>query len=181
MSRPPDTYALTTDRLGLRLMRVEDAESIFHGYASDPEAARYMTFATATNVAETVAFLLAQKRMFEDGHSILWAIHYQDDGRFVGAIEMTNMEDSEGEVGFIIARPYWGRGIVPEALAAVLAFSNERLGLRKVRGRCDVDNVRSARVFQKLGFRNLGVMPDAALHPNLSAQPRDARVFVYEF
>jgi hypothetical protein len=76
--------------------------------------------------------------------------------------------------------PYWGRGIVPEALAAVLAFAKERLGLRCIRGWCDVENVASARVFEKTGFHGLGIDPKSVLHPNMSPEMRHARAFVLE-
>lgn len=174
-------HALTTDRLHLRLMQLDDAESIFRGYASDPEASRYMVFPTATDVSETIAFLQEQKRKFENQQSVLWAIQDRKDGTFFGAIEIEMMVDRpEGEVGFIIARPYWGRGIVPEALAAVLAFSKKRLGLVRIRGYCDVDNARSARVFDKMGFRSLGIAHKSVSHPNVSPGMRDAKAFILE-
>ncbi len=173
-------YKLETERLRLRLMELGDAESIFRGYASDPEASRYMAFPTATNIAETISFLHAQRIRFEAGHSFLWAILDRKEGAFIGAIEIMKIDDHEGEVGFIISKPYWGRGIVPEALRAVLAFSKEELALQRIRGRCDVDNSRSARVFEKTGFRNLGIARSPILHPNVSAEMRECRMFALE-
>jgi ribosomal-protein-alanine N-acetyltransferase len=172
-------YTLTSERLRLRLMELDDAERIFKGYASDPEAARYMVFPTATNVSETIDFLADQKRRFESGQSVLWAIEDRHDGTFFGAIEIA-IEGSEGEVGYIIARPYWGCGIVPEALAAVLVFSKEKLHLARVRGCCDIDNLQSARVFEKTGFRSEGIASNSVLHPNISPDMRDARTFALE-
>jgi [ribosomal protein S5]-alanine N-acetyltransferase len=173
-------YTLTTDRLRLRLMQLDDASNIFEGYASDPEAARYMVFPTSLDISETVAFLQEQKRSFENSQSVLWAIEDRLEGNFYGAIEI-RINGSEGEVGFIIGRPYWGRGILPEALSAVLTFSRNSLGLALVQGRCDVENLRSARVFEKSGFRSLGIGRRSVLHPNISTEMRDAKVFVFEF
>jgi ribosomal-protein-alanine N-acetyltransferase len=154
-------YVLNTPRLKLRLIEVEDAESINHLH-EDAEAARHVTF-TPTGVAETAAILGRERARFENGESVLWAILDREDGAFIGVVDMMSMDDSEGEVAFIIERTYWGRGIVPEALAAVPAFSRERLGLRRVGGRCDVDNVRSARVFEKLAFCDAGIVRHARL------------------
>jgi [ribosomal protein S5]-alanine N-acetyltransferase len=173
-------YKLKTERLRLRLMELSDAPSIFEGYASDPVASRYMAFPTATNIVETIAFLQAQRIRFEAGRSFLWAILDRKNGAFIGAIEIIRIDDEEAEVGFIISKPYWGRGIVPEALRAVLAFSKEELRLQRVRGRCDVENSRSARVFEKTGFRSLGVARSPILHPNVSAEMRECRMFALE-
>jgi len=160
-------------------MTLQDAKSIFDAYASDPEAARFMTFTTQTDVSETLDYLLSQQSAFEQGTSILWAITLKNDDAFAGAIEI-RIDGDDGEIGFIIGKPYWGRGIVPEALRAVLTFASDTLKLSEVRGRCDIDNTRSARVFEKTGFRSLGIVENSVLHPNISKAPRDGRAFVYD-
>ncbi|HEV3090074.1 MAG TPA: GNAT family N-acetyltransferase [Candidatus Cybelea sp.] len=172
-------YTLTTERLRLRLMEVDDAERIFRGYSSDPEASRFMTFPTQTDVAETRAFLEGRQHEFAAGKSVLWAICSRNDDDFIGAIEIRPEED-DAEVGFIIARPYWGRGIVAEALSAVLQFAKGVLRLERVHGRCDVENLQSARVFEKSGFACAGVAPKSVVHPNVSSEPRDARLFTLD-
>jgi [ribosomal protein S5]-alanine N-acetyltransferase len=178
---PPEnkTYTLETARLVLRLMQPGDAQSVFDTYSSDPEAARYMTFVTQTDVTEAASFLEWQRAQFDDGKSVLWAILDGVRHDFMGAIEI-RVDDGEGDVGFIIGRPHWGNGYVAEALTAVLNFAKGTLRLRRVHGRCDVANVRSARVFEKAGFRTTGIATRSSLHPNLSDTLRDTCTFAFD-
>ena len=152
-------------------MQMEDAESLFRLHSDDPEALQFIAW-HPTHVAEVVVALLKLGQTFRKGQDVLWAIRVRDELDFVGLIHLANIHDTESDVHFFIARPYWGRGIVPEALAAVVAFAKERLCLSRVRGWCDVDNVRSARVFEKVGFRDLGMAQSTAM--------RVARTFALE-
>lgn len=49
-----------------------------------------------------------------------------------------------GDIGFAIGRTWWGCGYVPEAATAVLAFAREHLGIERITGSCDRENVRIA-------------------------------------
>jgi RimJ/RimL family protein N-acetyltransferase len=175
----PENVSITTLRLDLRLMEPNDARAAFETYTSDPLAAKYMTFATQSSAAEALAYLTLQRKAFEDGVTILWAIRFKDTQPLVGAIEL-RIRGDEGDIGFIIGRRYWGQGIVPEALTAVTAFARKHLALSRIHGYCDVDNARSARVFEKTGFTSLGIAEKYEVHPQMGRDPRDARRFVLE-
>jgi len=171
-----DRLNLATERLALRPVELSDAQAMFDTYASDPEAAKYMAFSVASDVAETVAFVERKVAELATGQSILWAIRFRNDEGLIGAIEV-RLHGRDGDVGFIVGRPFWGRGIVPEALSAVTAFARDELALARLTGRCDLENLRSARVFEKCGFASLGVEHGSVLHPNVSGCCRDALAF----
>lgn len=76
-----------------------------------------------------------------------------------------------------LGQPWWGNGYVPEAARAVLNFVSTHLGIERVTGMCDYENARSARVFQKLGFRSLGIRDRAIVHPAIGPEPRPALLF----
>lgn len=59
----------------------------------------------------------------------------------------------EVEIGFWLARPYWGQGIMQEALNAVMKDLFEVKQIRNVYCICDETNRQSIRVQEKLGFR----------------------------
>jgi RimJ/RimL family protein N-acetyltransferase len=167
---------LETARLELRPPEVEDAAEVFTSYASDPAVTKYMLFAPHTDVSEADTFINLKQAQLAAGEAMTWMIRLRGEPGLIGALELRVIEQ-RGDVGFALAKAYWGRGIVAEALSAVLEFGRTKLGLRHVTGMCDTENLQSARVFEKCGFRNLGVKPRANVHPAFGAEPRDALCF----
>src|SRR5262249_40396785 len=90
----------------------------------DPEVTRYHSMPTLTTLAEARAALerLQQRRAARD--AIRWAIELAGHGQMVGTVELLrfDFEQRRAEVGYEIARPLWGRGVVPEAVAAVIGY-----------------------------------------------------------
>ncbi|HTU12195.1 MAG TPA: GNAT family N-acetyltransferase [Allosphingosinicella sp.] len=75
----------------------------------------------------------------------------------VGCIGVDPGPDGVPELGYWIARPYWGLGIATEAGRAVLANARDSLRLPRLVAGHFIDNPASGRVLQKLGFRPTGV------------------------
>jgi RimJ/RimL family protein N-acetyltransferase len=81
------------------------------------------------------------------------------------------------DIGYVLARAYWGRGYVPEAARSVVDWGLSQDGIFRVWALCDVDNLASARVLEKIGMSREGTLRRWMLHPNLSDEPRDAYCF----
>lgn len=81
-----------------------------------------------------------------------------DSGRAVGMslLKDVDVAAGEGELGYWIGRPYWGRGLATEAAEATLGFGFGTLDLRAVRAVCLEENPASLRVLAKLGFIETG-------------------------
>lgn len=79
----------------------------------------------------------------------------EDRGRMMGAVSIEGMP-GRPLLGYWLARSHWGRGIMPGAVAATLAYAFDTLGIKLVRSGVFVDNARSLRVQEKLGFRRIG-------------------------
>lgn len=86
------------------------------------------------------------------GRSLNWAIR-RPDGHLIGGIGFRDVEGGQAELGYWLAKPYWGRGIMTEAVAAVADFGFNELGLKRITARVFHFNAASARVLQKAGFR----------------------------
>ncbi|MBQ8415822.1 MAG: GNAT family N-acetyltransferase, partial [Clostridia bacterium] len=67
------------------------------------------------------------------------------------------------EVGYVLNPEYWGKGIAPEALLAVMEFGFETLGLNRIEARFIEENERSRRVMEKVGMTFEGVMREGML------------------
>jgi RimJ/RimL family protein N-acetyltransferase len=171
---PPET--IKTKRLILRKPRMEDATAIFEGYAQDPEVTRYLTWKPHQNIRDTEQFLLACRRLWREEKDFAYAITIKEDDRAIGMFALHQLK-LKIEVGYALARPYWGKGCMTEALCAVIDWAFTQPEIFRVQAFCDVDNIGSARVMEKAGMQREGVLRRYVIHPNLSDEPRD--VYLY--
>jgi len=77
--------------------------------------------------------------------------------RLVGSCGLARRPSGAVEMGYWIARPYWGRGFATEACGALIEIA-ATLGLASLEGSHFLDNPASARVLEKLGFEPLGIV-----------------------
>lgn len=76
--------------------------------------------------------------------------------RLAGACGLGRRPSGAVEMGYWIARPFWGRGIATEACTALIGIART-LGLKQLEGSHFLDNPASGRVLEKLGFRPIGI------------------------
>ncbi|MBQ4580701.1 MAG: GNAT family N-acetyltransferase [Clostridia bacterium] len=150
---------LETPRLTLRRARMSDAADIYR-YAQDPEVARHVLWEVHRSIFETrsyVRFLLYQYR---NGLPGSWVIVLKENKRVIGTIGyMTcNADNSTVEVGYSLAREHWGKGLMTEALAAVIDETFRTLKLHRIEAMHFTDNPSSGRVMEKCGMQHEGHM-----------------------
>ncbi|MEM8703461.1 MAG: GNAT family N-acetyltransferase [Pseudomonadota bacterium] len=81
---------------------------------------------------------------------------FMDDGSgAIGAVGLANWRETPS-IGYWLGQPYWGRGLMSEAVDAVLGFAFDRLGASEVRSSVFDHNHASLRLQQKFGFRETG-------------------------
>jgi RimJ/RimL family protein N-acetyltransferase len=154
-----DLPILETERLILRKMTPDDAEAVF-AYASDPEVTRYTAWDTHHTIEDSRAFLELVLGKYRSGGEPDWGVVYKDDHRFVGTCGFASWEagHARAELGYVISRGYWGRGLMPEAVRTIIAFGFEKMNLNRVEARCIAENVASARVMEKAGMTYEGTL-----------------------
>jgi [ribosomal protein S5]-alanine N-acetyltransferase len=166
---PPESF--TTKRLLLRKPRVEDAPLIFAAYAQDPEVTRYLTFRPHRDLKDAHAAVDRFLESWRSGKSYCWLIFRQENDELVGAISAR--QDQGINLGYLIARPYWRRGFMTEALGAVIEWAFAQPAIFRVWAVCDCDNEASARLLEQNGFHQEGILRQWSLHPNVSDVRRD--------
>ena len=144
--------SLQTKRLLLRRWEDGDAEDLFE-YAKDPDVGPIAGWPPHRSVEESRVVI----RNVLSGPEC-YAICLKDDGRAIGAIELMRHTalvggDDECELGYWLGKPFWGRGIMPEAARALLRRAFEDLGMAKVWCGYYEGNLKSKRVQEKCGFR----------------------------
>lgn len=168
--RAPATFS--TERLFLRAATKDDASAIFDGYAQDPDVSKYLVFHPHQTIDETRSFLRRCERVWSAGEAFPYVITFRETKQVIGMIEM-RMEGFMVDLGYVLAQPYWGQGIVTEATKAVVDWAIAQPGLYRVWAVCDIDNPASARVMEKVGMSFEGVLRRFVRHPNVSDTPRD--------
>jgi len=150
---------LETPRLILRVVTMGDLEDMF-AYSSDEEVTRFLRWGPHRALEETESYIRGVLREYEEGKDGPWGIEYRDTGRLVGSIHLMkiNAQHCKAEIGFVLSRSYWNRGLMSEALKRVLEHSFESIGLNRIEGLCLVDNLAGIRVMKKLGMRQEGVL-----------------------
>lgn len=145
---------LKTERLILRKWDESDADSLFE-YAKDPDVGPIAGWPPHQNVEESLAVI---RNVFNGQEA--YAICLKEDNKAIGAIELklnghTDLtdRDDECELGYWIGKPFWGRGLMPEAGREILRHAFEDLGMTKVWCGYYEGNSKSKRVQEKLNFR----------------------------
>lgn len=173
MIRPPDT--LTTERLLLRRPRRTDVDAVYE-HGRDPEVTRYLIFPTHRSRADAERFLAGCGQRWGSGEEYCWVIGLKERDQVVGSIAC-RIRGHAAEIGYALSRASWGFGYATEAGRAVVGWATGLSGIYRVWAVCDVENVASARVLEKLGMSREGMLRRWIVHPNLSAHPRDCYVY----
>ncbi|MBR6173244.1 MAG: GNAT family N-acetyltransferase [Eubacterium sp.] len=145
---------LETKRLILRRWEDSDAEDMYK-YASDPDVGPIAGWPSHRSVDESLDVI----RNVLNGEEA-YAICLKEDGKAIGAIELKlnghndlSDRDDECEMGYWIGKPFWGQGLMPEAVREMLRHAFEDCGMRKVWIGYYEGNTKSKRVQEKCRFR----------------------------
>ncbi len=148
-----DLPTLETGRLWLRKMNQGDAQDLFD-YASDAEVAKYTTWSTHQSLQDSQDFLRAVTEQYAMQTIASWGIVHKGDSKLIGTCGFISWSPhhARAEVAYALSRKYWGQGLMPEAVQAVIAFGFRTMQLNRVQAICEIENVASARVMEKVGM-----------------------------
>lgn len=142
-----------TLRLTLRPFKRSDAKYVFK-WASDEEVSRYMTWTAHKSIEETRCFVDSIAGATKT-NPYNWIISLNETGMPIGSIGSTeqNLAAKSCDVGYCLHRDYWHRGIMTEALTAVLSFLMYEEGFERITAYHNVLNPNSGKVMKKCGMR----------------------------
>ncbi len=158
------TRYIETDRLILRRFELSDAQAMFDNWASDDEVTKYLTWPSYTDVAAVEQKLEQWVSRYTDADRYHWAIILKENGpQPIGSIGACHWHENGDtpEIGYCMGRRWWHRGIMTEALGAVLDFLFERVGVEQIVALHDTNNPHSGGVMRKCGMVFDGVREKA--------------------
>jgi [ribosomal protein S5]-alanine N-acetyltransferase len=143
---------LETDRLLFRTHEAQD-EADFIAMHTDPEVRRYMGGqAWPLEKARTRfrdEYLGRPAKIFG-----LWATILKEEAKYIGACGIrAGKVPAETNLGYILARPYWRRGIASEAAQAFIEIAFSRVGSERLLADVEKGNDASEHILRKFGFK----------------------------
>jgi RimJ/RimL family protein N-acetyltransferase len=157
VSHTPPRVILTTPRLILRTATEQDIPVMHQRVLGDAEVMRYLFQGVAMTLERAAEVM---RKFFTFGESLtgIAILAEKPAGEligFAGVFPTEALGVSDFEIGFVLARGAWGRGIATEIGEAQLAFGFEQLNCQRLLGLVDPQNGPSIHALEKLGMRYL--------------------------
>ena len=153
---------LKTERLLLRRLTNNDAEEMFV-LRSNEDVLRYLGREPTQSVKEAEEFINKINKSADENENILWGITLlSDTSKIIGTICLWNFkeENYRSEIGYILHPGHWGKGIMKEAINAVVDYGFNNLKLHSIEALLSPENVASSSVLEKTGFVKEGHLKD---------------------
>ncbi len=159
--------SLETERVKLRKISIADENDIF-AYARLPEVSRYVTWDLHKTIADTRLFIHQVLERYKKDEAGDWAVVLKDTGQVVGTAGFPRIDQPnfQAEVGYVLSRDYWGRGLMTEVLMRLICFAFEEMKLNRVEATHFPENSASGRVMQKAGMSYEGLLREKVLVKN---------------
>ncbi len=142
----------------------------------DDEVTQYLPYQTWHTTADARAWYARISGMQAEGKVLQFVIVERSSSRVIGASLLFNFDpvSERAEIGYVLGKEQWGRGLMREALAALLVFAFDELKMRRVEAFVDARNIASDRLLRRLGFTCEGTMRQ---HSVLKSIVRDSTVY----
>ena len=173
-----NSYCFTSSRLGFRNW----SEADFKGLCAlnqDPEVMAY--FPNLLSHEASRDFMKRMQVKFEQKGYCYFAVDELESGSFIGFIGLSDQEFESPftpcvDIGWRLARNFWGNGYATEGAMRCLEYAFEDLGLEVILSHCPVVNTRSWNVMEKIGMLRIGTFK----HPVLKDYPKLENCYCYE-
>ena len=154
---------IITDRLLLRQFVENDLESVYNGL-SDPDIIKYygVSYQTLEETKEQMKFFADLEK---DGTGIWWAICSLDNSAFYGAGGLNGVDKThkKAEIGFWLLKQFWGKGIMGEIMPIICQYGFDVMGLHRIEGLVETDNLNCKNAMRKLDFVHEGTLRECEI------------------
>lgn len=150
---------LETNRLVLREITPEDAESIFN-YLSDKEVMKYYGLEPFQSVNDALDEISWYQSIRENSTGIRWGITLKGKDEVIGSCGYLNIipQHYRSDIGFELSKDYWGQGIAQESIEAIIKYGFEQLNLQRIQALIEPPNEASQKLVERQGFIKEGLL-----------------------
>ncbi len=154
------TRNIETKRLLLRRFTLGDTAQMFNNWAKDPENVKYLSWKAHGSIDETYEVLNKWIDEYKNENSYRWCIVLKETNETIGGIDVIEiMQDRcTCEIGYVLSRNHWNKGIMTEALKAVIDYLIGKVNFNRIQLRHMVENPASGKVMLKCGMKFEGIL-----------------------
>ncbi len=144
---------ITTKGLVLRRIKIKDVKEIFF-LRSDKRVLKFLDVAPAKTKKVAFEFIKKVQDAIKNSDGITWGITLKNKPELIGTIGFwrTIKEHYRAEIGYILHPDFWGKGIMQEAITAVIKYGFEEMNLHSIEANVNPDNAASIKLLEKNGF-----------------------------
>jgi ribosomal-protein-alanine N-acetyltransferase len=151
--------AFETERLEMRIVEPRDLIGLIVVHADD-DVTRFLPYDTWHTADDANAWYARNRGFHDDGKSRQFVMIERSDGRPIGAVVIFNFDagNRRAEIGYVLGKRDWGRGLMREALTGFMPHVFDDLELRRVEAHVDPRNLASHKLLLALGFKHEGLL-----------------------
>ncbi|MFI5219636.1 MAG: GNAT family N-acetyltransferase [Bacteroidia bacterium] len=144
---------LETERLLLRKFRIEDASDFFAQRTND-EVWKYIDKPKTQSVEEALELINKILAAFENNEGIAWVMEIKETKKNIGNISFWRFEkeNHRAEIGYLLLPEYWGKGIMKEAIDAIVDYGFKNIRIHSIEANVNPKNKASLKLLEKSGF-----------------------------
>jgi len=158
MKFPKKFPTIKVSKYLLRETKKGDAKFYFASL-TDPKTIKYTSY-NVKSVSEIEKWFTDYKTQFKETKRISWAIEDTENKKTIGEISLfdVQVDHEKGEIGYFLAREYWGQGIMSEILEAVIKYLFHDLQINRLQSIVMKENLGSRRLLEKNKFKQEGIL-----------------------
>jgi len=155
--QPPEP--IEAERVRVRLLAESDLPALFE-VNSDEAVTKLLPYATWTSAADGDAWFARMAGIQATGLALQLVVADRQSDKAIGTALLFRLEEgsARAELGYVLGRAHWGRGLMHEALSALLGRAFGTMALRRIEAEVDVRNAASAQLLRRLGFAREGLL-----------------------
>ena len=158
-----DFPTLTTERLILREISDKDADAIYQ-ILSNPAVIQYDTFELFQDIKQAHDLIAWFQSQIQAQNAIFWGITLIGRPEVIGFCKCEiEIPEVRADLGYDLNADYWNRGIMTEAIGAVVDFAFRTLQIHRIEATASIENPASIKILEKVGFMREGVMRERCL------------------
>lgn len=153
---------LETKNLTLRKILLTDQKEVY-SIRSSKEAMKYFGKHPYKSPAEALGFVYSEVNAFQNHEGIRWAICLKNSDKLIGSAGFWRIDRRHlrGEIGYELLPEFWKKGIMYEALSAIINFGFEKMHFHSIEANTDPLNTASMKLLERLGFVKEGLLKES--------------------
>jgi [ribosomal protein S5]-alanine N-acetyltransferase len=150
---------IRADNIDLRPTTEADIDGLFE-MLSNPEVMKYWGRPCLKDRSEAKEYFESIQTHVADRSAMQWAIVRRSDKQFMGTCTLWHFDwnNQRCEVGYGLARRFWGQGFMQQAIRAMIQYAFQTLNLHRIEADVDPENAKSLRLLEGIGFQREGYL-----------------------